>query len=196
MTHREPHTHFANGFRGLMPLWIAAAPVAIAYAYTAHQAGLSSLETQIMSLTVFSAATQFSILQALGSGGSFLSYALNGVLLNSHYLLYAVALTKRFQLRWSQRPLAAFLLSDGVYAITTAAGEEATFSYFLGAGTSMYVVWNLFTALGTLFHPVIALFSLMRFDFAVPLIFFALLIASLKTRTHYVVGAAALIIAL
>ena len=36
----------------------------------------------------------------------------------------------------------------------------------------------------------------MHFDFAVPLIFFALLIASLKTHVHYIVGLAALGIAL
>jgi predicted branched-subunit amino acid permease len=196
MTNRAPNSNFTKGFQALMPLWIAAAPVAIAYAYTAQQVGLSGVETQLMSLIVFSAATQVSILQALSSGGSFLSYAFNGVLLNAHYLLYAVALTRRFRLRWSQRPLAAFLLSDGVYAITEASGEEATLSFFLGAGTSMYVAWNLFTALGTLLHPLLSRFSWMRFDFGVALIFFALLIASLKTRTHYVVGAVALLIAL
>src|SRR5258706_10595685 len=100
MIDRQQRTHFAAGFRALMPLWIAAAPIAIAYAHSAQQAGLTALETQMMSLTVFSAVTQFSIAQALSSGGNFLSYALNGVLLNCHYLLYVVALTKRFRLRW------------------------------------------------------------------------------------------------
>lgn len=175
---------FVQGFRALMPLWLGGAPVAVAYAYAAKQAGLSGFETQFMSLTVFSSTTQLSILQAMG--GSFLSYALNGVIINFHYLLYGVALTQRYKLRRWERILAAFLMSDGAYGVSQT--RTTSFSYFLGAAVSMYTVWNVFTALGLLLHPLVASLSWAHLEFSVPLIYFALLVSAVKKRVDLAVA--------
>lgn len=164
----------------LIPLWLGAAPVAIAYAHAAQQAGLDGFETQLMSLTIFSSTTQLSILPALDS--SFLSYALNGIAINFHYLLYGVTLSHRYQLRRWERVLSGFLMSDGAYGVSQARGESVTFAYFLGAAVSMYTVWNLFTSVGLVLHPLIAGLTWAHLEFSVPLIYFALLTSTIKER--------------
>jgi predicted branched-subunit amino acid permease len=53
-----------------MPLWLVAAPVAMAYAVAAGKAGLTAFELQVMSLFVYSAPTQMSMVPLWSSDSS------------------------------------------------------------------------------------------------------------------------------
>ncbi|HEX7101724.1 MAG TPA: AzlC family ABC transporter permease, partial [Nitrolancea sp.] len=73
---------FRRGFVGLMPLWTGAIPVGIAYAVAARGAGLSFFQTELMSLTVFSAAAQLSAVALLASGSPVIVVMLTALSLN------------------------------------------------------------------------------------------------------------------
>jgi hypothetical protein len=64
----DDDVRFAQGFPAMLPLWTGAIPVGIAYGAAAREAGLSLAETQLMSLTVFSAAAQMSAVALIGAG--------------------------------------------------------------------------------------------------------------------------------
>jgi predicted branched-subunit amino acid permease len=60
-----PLALFVGGFIAMLPLWTGAIPMGIAYGVAARGAGFGLGETLLMSLTVFSAATQVSAVSLL-----------------------------------------------------------------------------------------------------------------------------------
>ncbi|MFC1936435.1 AzlC family ABC transporter permease [Chloroflexota bacterium] len=188
---------FLKGFRFMLPLWIGAAPVAISYAVAAHQAGLSVLETQLMSVFVVSAAVQLNALHLWGSGAPFVMILLSTLSVISHHILFGISLVRRMPLTLVKRLTAAYFLTDGSYLVTMAEGSRATYPFLLGAGISMFVAWNLFTLLGAKAGNTVV--SLIDFDLSIiiGLTFFTLLLLSISTWTDIgtaiVSGTAALV---
>jgi predicted branched-subunit amino acid permease len=169
---------FRQGFRAVIPLWLAAAPVALAFSIAAWDAGLNPWEMQLMSLTIYSASAQIAMAQFLSTGTPTVTILATTVAVNLHFLLYGLSLTKHIKLSRLERVIAAYVLTDATYAITIAAGTSSSFSFLFGAGVSMFLAWNLLTALARL----IVLPSSASFGFAAPLTFFILLISTMKTR--------------
>src|SRR5690349_7230491 len=172
---------FARGFRALLPLWLGAAPIAVVYAVTARAAGLTAMETQLMSLTVFSAPTQLGAASLLSTGASLGALLLMTVVLNLHQLLLGVSLGRLVPLSRAERMIAAYFLTDGAYATTVASGMPS-FAFLLGAELSMFVVWNAGTWLGAHVGQVLPDPGQFGIDFVFPLTFLGLLIPLLRSR--------------
>jgi predicted branched-subunit amino acid permease len=180
---------FSRGFRAVLPLWLAALPVGLAYTAAAHDAGLSAIQVQVMSITVYSAAAQMAMVQLWSAGAPGWTLLLTVAAMNIHNLLYGLSLRRQMPLSRAQRALAASLLTDAAYGVTAAAGERASFGFLLGAEASMFAAWNGSVALGLAFGPLLHLPPGLRLDFVVPLTFGVLLAASLKTRLDWLVAA-------
>jgi predicted branched-subunit amino acid permease len=174
------------GFKTVLPLWLAAAPFAIAYTISARQIGLAPFEIQLMSLTMYSAAAQMATVQLLSAGASTITFVLMVVTLNIHHLLYGLSLAQSIKLSPLKRIAAASLLTDAAYAVTIQ--RKANFSFLLGAELSMFAAWNIFTAFGLLMGQVIGTVSSVQLDFVVPLSFFVVLVSSVKSRTDLAVA--------
>ena len=173
---------FRRGFRAMLPLWLGAIPFAIAYAIAAQKAGLSPLETQLMSLTVSSAAAQMGIVQLLAVGAAPLAIILTAVALSLHHVLYGLSLSKRMKLSWLDKATTAYFLTDAAYGLIIAHESNETSAFLLGAELSMFVVWNLFTAFGVLLGHIITIPADAHLDFVAPMTFFVLLVSLTKTR--------------
>lgn len=165
-----------------MPLWLAAAPVAIAYAVAAGKAGLTALEIQVMSLIVYSAPTQMGMVQLWSSDSPASMVLLMVLLMNVHQILYGLSLSRRITLSRVQGVLGACFLTDAAYAVAATAPQNATLGFLFGAELSLYLIWNLFTLLGVWLGHVIVIPASAQFGFVVPLTFFVLLIPTLKNR--------------
>ncbi len=184
---------FKQGFTAVLPLWLASAPVAFAYAIAAREAGWDVSQIQLLSLTLYSASAQISTVQLLTSGTSAITIIITAVVLNLHHLLYGLSLARHMKLSRLQRATAAYFLTDGAYGITI--DKNPTFSFLLGAEISLFIAWNLFTALGVLLGHLIVISSSAQLNFVAPLTFFVLLISSLKTRTDVTVALISAVIA-
>jgi predicted branched-subunit amino acid permease len=180
---------FSSGFKAVLPLWLAALPVGLAYTAAARDAGLSAGQIQLMSVTVYSAAAQMAMVQLWSAGAPGWTLLVTVAAMNIHNLLYGLSLRRQMPLSWVQRALAAYLLTDAAYGVTAAAGERASFSFLLGAEASMFVAWNGSVALGLVFGQFVHLPPGLRLDFVVPLTFGVLLASSLKTRLDWLVAA-------
>jgi len=165
----------------MLPLWIGAIPVGIAYAASARAAGLSAGETQFMSLTVFSAAAQLSAVSLLASGTSAPLLVATAAALNVQALLLGLAAGRRIRPSLPARLLAACFLTDAAYGVT-AAGKRFTLAGLLGAGASMYLAWNTGTALGLAAGGVFPSGRRLGLDFVAPLTFLAVLLPLVRTR--------------
>jgi len=194
----ENRALFTRGFIGLMPLWAGAIPVGIAYGLAARDAGLSIVETQLMSLLVFSAAAQVSAVSLLDTGAPTIVLLATALLLNVQLLLLGLAAGREAPPRWPGRLLGAGFLTEGAYGVAVGSGR-LTLPGLIGAGASMYVAWNLGTALGVSVGDAIPNPRGIGIDLVAPLTFLAVLVPLVRARpaavTALVAGATVLLLA-
>ena len=178
---------FWAGFRAMVPLWLGVVPFALAYAITARGAGLSVLDTQLMSLLVFAGGAQFSAAGLFAVEAGALSLVATTFLINARHVLYSLTLGQSMRLGWLERIVAAHFLTDEAFGI--AVGRGATgFAFLLGAELSLYIVWNLATLAGGLASSVLPDPSVTGLDFIFPLAFLALLVPLLQGWPEVVVA--------
>ncbi|MGY2892890.1 AzlC family ABC transporter permease [Deinococcus sp. UYEF24] len=178
----------------MLPIWLGVAPFAVAYAVTARAAGLSLLETQFMSVTVFAGASQFAAAGLFGQGVGGWSIIATTFLLNVRHVLYGLSLAQQLPISGLKRLLAAQFLTDEAYGVTIAAGPRQpgglSLPFLLGAELSLYAVWNLFTLLGSLAGAVIPDPKAVGADVVFPLAFLGLLVPLVVGRRELLVAVA------
>ena len=165
----------------MMPLWAGAIPAGVAYGVAARSAGLSVLETQVMSLVVFSAAGQIGAVSLLATGASGPLLIGTVLALNAQLVLLGLAVGRQLRLSWSQRLLAAWVLTDGAYGVSLGVGP-LRLGVLLGAGASMYSGWNLGTALGAGLGAALPNPGAFGINLVAPLAFLAVLVPLVRTR--------------
>ncbi len=186
MTDRSPaaetsRTRFLRGFAAMLPLWLGAIPVGVAYAVAARAAGIAPGAAQLMSLTIFSAAAQLSAVALIASGAAWPLVAGTALALNAQALLLGLAAARQTRPSLPARLLAAALLTDAAYAVT-AAGRRFTLAGLIGAGASMYCAWNLGTALGLVVGHALPSSRRLGLDFVAPLMFLIVLVPLVRGR--------------
>ncbi len=180
----EPSTfaQFGRGFLALMPLWTGAIPVGVAYAVAARDAGLSPIATQLMSLAVFSAAAQLSTVALFARGTSIIVMVLTVLILNLQVFLYGITAARETKPSVPRRLLTGYFLTDGAFAIAVAGGR-IRMPVLLGAGVSMFTAWNAGTLIGVATGAVLPDLSRFGVNFVAPLVFLAVLVPLVRSRT-------------
>lgn len=186
---------FARGFLALMPLWTGAIPVGVAYAVAARDAGLSAVTTQLMSLTVFSAAAQLSVVSLYAHGTPVVVMILTALTLNLQLSLFGLTTARSDRASLPRRLLSAYFLTDGAFAIA-AAGGRVRLPVLLGAGVSMFTAWNAGTLIGAAAGAILPDLSRAGVDFVAPLTFLAVLVPLVRSRPAVVTAIVAALTAL
>lgn len=160
-------------------------------------AGFSILQTCLLSLLLFSGASQFAVVGVMGAGGSALSAIATGSLLGFRNGLYGLKMAPILKLRGLKKILAAQLTIDestGVAIGQEPRGVEASRYGFWTTGIGVYVFWNLFTLVGAIGAQAIGDPSAWGLDAAVPAAFLGLVWPRLiDTKTRFVAIAAVLL---
>lgn len=189
------HPDFKTGFLAIVPLWIGFLPFAISYALVARSAGLSVMETQLMSLTVFSGGAQFTAAGMFLQQASLFSVVLTTFLLNARHLLYGLSISQNLKLSRLQRAKSAWVLTDEAFGVTANA-HYPSYAYLMGASMSVFVSWNVFTLIGALLGSSIPDPLKYGVDFVFPLAFLALLLPALNHRPAFLVAGFCVLLAL
>lgn len=174
---------FAGGLRASLPIVVGYVPAAVAFGVAARGAGLSTAETVLMSLVVYSGASQFAIVGLVAAGASWLVMAGTALVLGARHVLYGPALAPNLRLRAGGRAaLAAFGLTDEVFAVATErlAREPAGFGWLFGLEAGAYVSWAFGSWVGVAAGAAMveALpFLAPALSFALPALFVALFVA-------------------
>ncbi len=189
---------FGEGFRAMLPIWAGVVPFGLAYAVSARAAGLSWIDTQLMSLLVFAGSAQFTAVGMFAVGASSLALIVTTLVINLRHLLYSLTLGNRIDVRGPTRWLAAQLLTDEAFGVVVSAGRRDV-PFLLGAEISLYVSWNLSTAAGAWLGGSVADPAALGLDVIFPLTFLALLVPLVRGRVELLVaivaGAAAPVLA-
>jgi len=114
-------------------------------------AGSTVLQTCVLSLVVFTGASQFSAVSVVGAGGS-LGSALGGaLLLAARNGIYGMAMSRRLEGGWGRKILAAQLTIDETTAMSVAQTDRrAQQIAFWLTGGALYLCWNVGTLIGAL----------------------------------------------
>ncbi|WP_406269801.1 AzlC family ABC transporter permease [Actinacidiphila glaucinigra] len=168
-----------------------------AFGVTAAGAGLSLPQSCALSLLVFTGASQFALVGALGAGGSPLAAAAGAFFLGVRNAFYGLRLSGLLRLPRAVRPFAAQWVIDETSAVALAQPDRASARLgFTVTGASLYALWNLTTFLGGLGAAALGDPADWGLDAAGPAVFLALLAPMLRGRSERATAALAVPLAL
>lgn len=179
-----------------LALGVAVGVFGVVFGVGAVSAGGSVAQACVMSLLVFTGASQFSVVSVVASGGS-TGAALGGaMLLAARNTVYALALSRVVTGSLLQRLVAAHLTIDESTAMATAQpGAPAKRYAFWVTGATVFVCWNVATLIGALAGSAIDP-ERYGLDAAFPAGFVAMVAPHLRHRQGLAAGAVAAVICL
>ena len=160
-------------------------------------AGFSILQTCLLSLLLFSGASQFAVVGIMGAGGSAVSAIATATLLGFRNALYGLQLAPILKVTGLKRIIASQITIDESTAVSTLQSNDSDRrrAFYL-TGFGVYIFWNLFTFLGALGASAIGDPSVWGLDAAVPAAFCGLVWPRLKDKRLFLISACAIILAL
>ncbi|MFJ5547246.1 AzlC family ABC transporter permease [Streptomyces sp. NPDC093225] len=168
-----------------------------AFGVTAAGSGLSVAQACVLSLLVFTGASQFALVGALAAGGNPFTAAAGAFFLGTRNAFYGLRLSRLLAVPRPVRPLAAHWVIDETAAVAMAQKDRATARLgFTVTGLTLYVLWNLTTLLGALGAEAIGDTDAWGLDAAGPAVFLALLAPKLRTATERAAAALAVVLGL
>jgi predicted branched-subunit amino acid permease len=133
-----------------LTLGFAVGTSGLAFGAAAVGDGLSAAQACVLSLLVYTGASQFALASAIPGGGLIAGTA-GAVLLGSRNALYGLRLSGRLRVRGLIRLLAAQGITDESTAVALAQhGLAGARSGFRATFISLYLTWNLATLAGAL----------------------------------------------
>ncbi len=144
-------------------------------------AGLSVLQTCLLSLFAFTGGTQFAVVGVLAGGGTLAAALSSGLLLGSRNTLYAMRLAPMLRVRGVRRLLAALGTIDEstAMAIGQRTPELSRVAFWWTFG-SVFAIWNLATLVGAAGTSALGDPNRFGLDAVVPAAFLALLAPRLR----------------
>ena len=183
--------------RDSLGVGVAVGVSGLTFGAAGSSAGLSVLQCCVMSLLVFTGASQFALIGVLGGGGAPLAGAASALALGIRNSFYGIRLASLLRLRGPRRAVLAQVVTDESTAMTLAQPTRASRRLaFVVTGLTLYVVWNLATLLGAVAVEAVGDPNALGIDAAVPAAFLALVAPRLKEPEQRRTAAVAVVLAL
>lgn len=183
-----------KGMEMALPVVLGYLTVGFAYGMLARNAGLSLLQSGLMSLIVYAGSAQLISVGLFAAGVPPLSIILTTFIVNIRHLLMSAALAPYFE-HWRTMEKVAFglELTDETFAL-----HSSSFSLGMPAKATVFAVnitsqaaWIAGSLLGAVLSGQVADISTFGLDFALPAMFIALLVVQIKDYRHIVVAVTA-----
>jgi 4-azaleucine resistance transporter AzlC len=183
--------------RDSLAVGVATGAYGLGFGAVSVASGLSIAQTCVLSLLMFTGASQFALVGVVAAGGTPLSGAATALLLGTRNTLYGLRMAPLLRWRGWRRAAAAHVLIDESTAMGVSRGTtEGTRLGFLATGISVFVLWNLATAAGALAGGAVGDPRTFGLDAAVGAAFLALLWPRLRDRRNVLVAVLAAAVAL
>jgi len=166
---------------GAVGIGIAVGVYGISFGVLAVAAGLSPAQACVMSMLVFTGASQFAFVGVLAAGGGALAAMGPAVMLAVRNAAYGVSLAPILPRRLRDRALLAQLVIDESTAMARAQEDPAAARRaFLATGVTVWLCWNLGTLAGALLGGGLGDPRTLGLDAMFPAAFLALLAPQLR----------------
>lgn len=147
-------------------------------------AGLTVPQTALLSLVMFTGASQFALVGVIDGGGALLAAVAAALLLGVRNAFYGVSMSQILGVRGRRGALPAHFVIDETTAMAIARDDRDAQRYaFWATGLALYVCWNAGTLLGALGGSAAGDPESLGLDAAIPAAFLALLWPRLRDRT-------------
>lgn len=190
---------FGKGAKQIFPVAAAGIVDGLVFGILARQAGLGVTEAVLFSLLVNAGSSQFAAVGLISQGIVGWPILVSTLLLNARHMLYGLSLGPKFRgtAPWKLALMGGWL-NDETYALKAtylASGEKPNLSYFAGASTGDYLIWNLSTFAGAWFGTVFTETQAYGLDFAFVATFLGFLVVNLVSPFHVKVAICAAAVA-
>jgi len=168
----------------------------VSFGVLAVAAGLSPAQAWVMSMLVFTGASQFAFVGVIAAGGSAMAAMGPAVMLATRNAAYGLSLASILPARLRDRALMAQLVIDESTAMARAEDDPATARRaFLATGVSVWICWNLGTFVGARVGGGLGDPRALGLDAMFPAAFLALLAPQLRRSGAPVAAAVGAIVA-
>ena len=176
---------------------IATGAYALSFGAICVASGLSFWQAQALSVLMFTGASQFALVGVLGAGGGVIAAVVTAWLLGARNGLYGLHVAPFLKVTGFRRLVAAQLTIDESTAMAVANEDspEAARYGFWATGLSVFILWNIGTAIGALGASLLSNPAMLGLDAAIPAGFIALLWPRLRDRTSWAVAIAGAVLA-
>jgi len=146
------HYSFAEGFRDGIPIGLGYLSVSFAFGINAVNCGIPFGYALLISMTNLTSAGQLAGIGIIAAAGSYAEIALAQFIINLRYALMSLSLSQKLEKSFtlSHRLLAAFGITDEIFAVAAAKEKDVGPAYMYGLITIPYIGWALGTALGAI----------------------------------------------
>lgn len=185
-----PQSEFFGGVRSELPLMVGVIPFGIIFGAVAVQLGVPASITQAMSSVIFAGSSQFLAAPLVAAGTPAVLLVLTVFIVNLRHALYSASIApylEKLSPLW--KGVLAYLLTDEAYAVTIAHFQQQADARFrhwfmLGAGVTLWIMWQLSTAVGIFVGAQVP--PEWSLDFVLPLTFIAIVVPMLKNRAYVI----------
>jgi len=177
---------FYLGIGQTLPVAISGAAYGVVFGVLARQAGLSWLETILMSALVNAGGSQFVVLSMWFQPLPTLTIILSTLIINLRHLLMGASLFPWIEkLSTGKIYSLAFFISDESWALAMRefAEKRADAAFLLGSGMTLYPVWVVSSVVGNLMSMALHDPAQWGLDFAFTAVFTALLVGMWKDKS-------------
>ena len=181
---------------GAVGIGIAVGVYGVSFGVLAVAAGLSWVQACVMSMLVFTGASQFAFIGVLAAGGGALAATGPAVMLALRNAAYGLSLVPILPARLRDRAVAAHLVIDETTAMARAQDDPAAARRaFLATGVSVWLCWNAGTLVGALLGGGLGDPRTLGLDAMFPAAFLALLAPQLRRAGAPVAAVAGAVVA-
>ena len=180
-----------KGFYDVAPLLLPVVPFGIIFGAIGIELGFGPYITYATSIIIFSGASQIVFFQLLSNGASSLIAITSSSVVSTRHLLYGAVVAQylsKLSLMW--KIFLSYLLTDQAFAVSQEffkknSNDEYKHYHLLGAGLTLWIVWQLTTVIGILLGSIVP--EELGLSFTIPLTFLALLINYFRKIDHLIV---------
>ncbi len=167
--------------RDSLGVGIAVGSYGVAFGLASVAAGLSVVQTVLLSALAFTGGTQFAVVGVVGGGGTVGAALGSGLLLGARNTLYAMRLAPLLRVRGPRRLVAALGTIDESTAMAVGQAEPPLSRLaFWWTFAGVYTFWNLSTLIGAVGASALGDPTKFGLDAVIPAAFLALLAPRLR----------------
>ncbi len=142
-------SQFRLGLQDGVSIAIGYAPIALTYGLLAKTAGLTLVETVLMSLIVFAGASQYMALSMFALGTGSLEVILTTFIVNIRHFLMSASLNEKVEKEatW-KKAVYAFGITDETFSVAATKAGTVSTGYLFGIIFLAYSSWVVFSGIG------------------------------------------------
>jgi 4-azaleucine resistance transporter AzlC len=186
---------FFQGLKTSLPIMAGYLPVGFAFGVAAEGAQVGTAYALFTSLFIYAGASQFALVGLLKDGVPVLTAAVITIGMNIRHFLYGPGISKETEkFKLSQRLITAFGLTDEVFSVIFSKikeiPQESKFWWLLGLELGAYSCWAGSTVAGSIGgKTLLNYYSFLgqALSFALPALFFSLLLSMFDKGTRLAV---------